>query len=96
MSSTDFRSKSVFDNMANQLGGDIMHEYKNNRFVVTAAGLIDSEPGYSTVVLSDIGFWNDHYCELEQWCQEHDCIIRGMTVDIPNDRTRTMWMLRWS
>lgn len=90
------RGSSVFDSMANHLGGDIMHEYKNNRFVVVASGLIDAEPGHSTVVLSNIGFWHDHYTDLELWCQEHDCIIKGMTVDVPSKSALTLWTLRWT
>jgi hypothetical protein len=49
-----------------------------------------------TVVLCDIEYWNTHYEELKDWCDEHSCETQGMTVDIPNDQVLTMWMLRWS
>jgi len=85
---------SAFDNMVSYLGGDIMAEYKNNRFVIPKE--ITGKTMATTVVLCDIEYWNTHYEELKDWCDEHSCETQGMTVDIPNDHVLTMWMLRWS
>ena len=83
---------SAFDSMVGYLGGDIMKEYKNNRFVIAPQEITNQ----ITAVLCDIEYWYDHHDKLEDWCLEHSCTMKGMTVDIPNDRTLTMWMLRWS
>jgi hypothetical protein len=83
----------AFDSMVSYLGGDIMAEYKNNRFVVEPQEFVNNK---TTVVLCDIEYWNTHYEELKDWCDKHGCETQGMTVDIPNNRTLMMWMLRWS
>lgn len=84
--------RSAFDSMVSYLGGDIMKEYKNNRFVIAPQEIM----GKTIAVLCDIEYWNTHYEELKDWCDEHCCETQGMTVDIPNDHALTMWMLRWS
>lgn len=93
MTSPQKNGAMAFDNMVRYLGGDIMAEYKNNRFVVAPQEFTDDK---ITVVLCDIEYWSTHYEELENWCNEHGCKTQGMTVDIPDSRTLTMWTLCWS
>ena len=71
---------------------DIMQDWKGKRFWVDTLG-------YSTqnlIVLTDIGYWAENYELLEQWCDEHGCQARGMTVEIPDEPTLTLFCLRWS
>lgn len=78
---------------------DIMQDYKNKRFVVApnyiSHGLSDPVYGH-LVVLTDIDFWTKNIDDLIAWCSEHQCMHRGMTVDVPNDVTLTLFCLRWS
>ena len=73
---------------------DIMQEYKEQRFVIADSTLIDL-PDSNLIVLSDIGFWNDHYEALIEWCEPIGAEVRGMTVTC-SDAVVTAFVLRWS
>ena len=73
---------------------DIMASWKENRFVVADSALIDIEDN-NLIVLTNIEYWNDHYEELTEWCENHNAEIRGMTVTC-DDHTLTAFALRWS
>jgi hypothetical protein len=74
---------------------DIMAEFKTNRFVVASSFLLD-DPGECVVILADFKYWNDHYNELEQWCEQHGGKIEGMGLTLPDAHTLTLFTLRWS
>ena len=76
------------------MSDDIMAEFKNSRFVVAPGFMLD--PGEHVVILSDIAYWNDHYNELEQWCEQHGAEISGMGLTLPDAHTLTLFTLRWS
>ena len=66
------------------------------RFVV-ADSIIAEELGQRViVVLSDIGYWTKHYEALQQWCQENNSEVQGMTINIPDDQTLTAFCLKWA
>ena len=48
------------------------------------------------VMLSDIGFWVEHYEALRKWCEQSNCQVMGMTVEIFDAKTLTAFALRWS
>lgn len=77
---------------------DIFQSWKDNKFVVSS--LPDDEQiqsyGGIIIVLTDIEFWNKHYEELKDWCDEHLANQQGMTVTIPNKKVLTLFCLRWS
>lgn len=73
---------------------DIMQSWKDQRFVVTPQELLDA--GEFLVILTDITFWNDHYEELKDWCDENCCHQQGMTVVADNEQALTAFCLRWS
>jgi hypothetical protein len=71
---------------------DVFEHWKNQKFVIPK-----NIEGYDcTVVLSDIAYWNTHHEELYNWCDNYNCKIIGMTVDVPDSRTLTLFCLRWS
>lgn len=77
---------------------DIMQDFKRNRFVVAPNYIANGlKPMYGhLIVLSDIGYWSDNIDALIEWCGQHNCEVKGMTVDIPSDTTLTLFCLRWS
>lgn len=48
------------------------------------------------VVLTDIKFWDTHYEELKDWCDENLAKMQGMTISFPNEKILTLFCLRWS
>ena len=77
------------------MANDIMAEFKNSRFVVAPADLLEN-PGEHVVILSDYNFWNDHYDELKAWVEQHGGDIQGMGPILPDAQTLTDFCLRWS
>ena len=72
---------------------DIMADFKKNKFVVAPDYL---GFGPTMLILTDIGFWAENYNELGDWCGLHQCRLSGMTVDVPDDPTLTLFCLKWS
>ena len=73
---------------------DIMHEYKEQKFVIADSKLIDMEDS-NLIVLSDITYWNDNYDALIDWCEPLGAEVRGMTVTC-SDAVVTAFVLRWA
>lgn len=71
---------------------DVFEHWRDRRFVIP----VDVEEHALTVVLCDIAYWNEHYEELSEWCEQHNCEPVGMTVDVPDYPTLTLFCLRWS
>lgn len=77
------------------MANDIMAEFKNSRFVVAPADLLEN-PGEHVVILSDYNFWNDHYDELQDWVKQNNGFVQGMGLILPDAQTLTAFCLRWS
>ena len=77
---------------------DIMQEFKDRKFVVTPSYISKGlpEPVYGhLVVMTDFTFWHDNFDALLAWANDNNCEVKGMTIDIPNDETLTLFCLRW-
>ena len=48
------------------------------------------------IMLSNLGFWVEHYDALGEWCDRHHSKVMGMTVEIPDELTLTAFALRWT
>lgn len=77
---------------------DDLTSYRNKRFVVAPSYISrDLLTVYGhIVVLTDFQYWHDKSDELLEWCKETGSELKGVTVDIPNDETLTLFCLRWS
>ena len=65
-------------------------------FIVADADVCESFGVPFIVMLSDIGFWVEHYDALKVWCDQHNCKPMGMTVELPDSETLTAFALRWA
>ena len=72
---------------------DILADWKSNRFVIVEGIFTDQR--YILIVLCDITFWTQHYDVLNQWCQDHEVKLAGMTVELPTTELLTAFCLRW-
>lgn len=84
-------TSAAFGNMASQLVTGSEFSYQNKRFVVCQLPDLGN-----IIMLSDVGYWVEHYDELKSWCSTHNCQLAGTTVEIPDDETLTMFCLSWS
>lgn len=71
---------------------DIFQEWKDNKFVVVT----NLDEYKNLVVLTNIIYWHDNYTELWRWCEKHNCKVQGMTIEMPDEQTMTLFVLRWS
>lgn len=72
---------------------DIMHDWRNQRFIIPSADLTDGE---MFVILTDISFWADHAEELVEWCKDRNCTTEGMIVVFKDEMSLTEFVLKWS
>lgn len=77
-----------------------MDQWKNNRFVAIDRALSQElgleGPDSWMVIMTDVKFWAAHVDECISWCHENGCKIQGMTIEIPNSATMTLFGLRWA
>jgi hypothetical protein len=72
---------------------DILADWKNSRFVLADPALGNAE---FTMVLTDLEFWIGNYDDLTNWCLAHGGDVHGMTVDFADEKTLSLFVLRWS
>ena len=72
---------------------DIFEDWKKNRFIVAT---VDEVHQGILVVMTDIKYWVNNAEELVEWCQENNCITKGMTIEIPDEETLLLFRLKWS
>lgn len=72
-----------------------MAAFKVHRFVVAPSVLLE-DPDEQVVILSDFTYWNDHYEELQEWCEQHGAKVKGMGLTLPDAHTLTLFTLKWS
>ena len=66
------------------------------RFIVADSEVSQSFGVPVIAMLSDIGYWNQNYEDLREWCLQNNCMVQGMTVNIPDAHTLTLFTLRWA
>ena len=74
---------------------DILADWKETRFVFYKHPTIINSCEFS-VLLLDYVFWAEHIPDLEEWCQKYNCSWSGMVVNVPDERTLTIFVLKWS
>ena len=74
----------------------VFDNINQHRFVFADNFGHNEPPAPHIVILSDIGYWNDHYDELKIWCDRYGCKVQGMIVEIYNDQIANLFCLRWS
>lgn len=76
---------------------DIFHHWKENRFIIAPDYVKEPYDGRThIIVLTDIHFWALNTDQLTDWCQQHGCEVKGMTVEIPTDDLLTAFCIRWA
>lgn len=73
---------------------DILADWKKNRFIIAPSAIMHED--VHIVVLTDFAFWNSKSDELITWCDQYNCTMQGMTVNIPTDDLLTVFCLQWS
>ena len=53
-------------------------------------------PNFRMFILTHIDFWAGREQELDIWCQQNNCVRKGMTVEAADDHAYMMFMLRWA
>lgn len=72
-------------------GKSILMDGQRHRFVQ-----IPSYAGSPGFVLSDIGYWMEHYDELVEWIKTTSGRVAGMTVEFDNEQDMILFLLKWS
>lgn len=72
----------------------MLREWKNRKFISSPE---DAADGFKhLVILLDFNYWVASMDALEKWCDHYECKREGLTVSIPDDKTLTLFYLRWA
>lgn len=76
----------------------IFENWQQHRFVVVDSQSlnINAEHYPRTVVLADVGYWQERGKELREWCEQNGCKLKGMTVSLPTEELETLFHLKWT
>lgn len=79
------------------MSDDIFADWKIKRFAVAENSLFGDSlsQGQMLVILTQIQFWAEYEKDLDQWCVENHAERQGMTVLLPDEKTLTLFSLRW-
>jgi hypothetical protein len=69
-------------------------DWKNQRFVRVVGDEYNAKCIH-LIVMTDIPYWTKNVDDVVKWCDEHNCRTQGMTIEIPDDETYTLFCLRW-
>ena len=75
---------------------DIFKSWKEEKFIVADKRITGDLTDKIIVVMSDYRYWAAHVDECEKWCKQYNCEIKGMTIEIPDEDTLLLFVLRWS
>ena len=75
---------------------DILADWKKERFIVAERILTADLTDNIVVVMTDYKFWAKYADECIEWCQQYNCEIKGMTIEIPDKDTLLLFRLRWA
>ena len=75
---------------------DLFAAWKEERFIVADRILTEDLTSNYVIVLADFKYWAQYSDELLEWCKIHNCEIKGMTVEIPDEDTLLLFRLRWA
>lgn len=70
-------------------------DWSSSRYVVVPPHLVESTTS-QVILLTDVSYWATHADELLEWCSEHKCSHNGMSVNIDDPETMTLFTLRWA
>lgn len=73
---------------------DIFESWKSAKFINATDVYVKSDG--IMLVLTNIEYWSDHYEELQDWCKAHGGKVVGMTVELPDERTFILFILKWA
>ncbi len=48
-----------------------------------------------TAIVADYVFYTDNSAEIDQWLQDRNCERKGMVIKFNNEKTKTMFIMRW-
>ena len=63
----------------------------NQKFIISHNG-----SGQIIIFLTDFRFWAENQIELIVWCKDNNSVLKGMTVQISEKNTLTLFLLKWS
>lgn len=72
---------------------NILADWVGRKFVIADNLYNDSQ---YVVVLTDFKYWISVSDELLLWCEKNNCTKQYVTVNIPDEKTLTLFYLRWS
>lgn len=75
---------------------NIMADWQSARFFIAPDYIVADMDTPHLIVLTELKFWAEHAEQLAAWCETHGATVAGMTVEIPDDQTLSLFVLRWS
>jgi hypothetical protein len=69
---------------------------KGHKFYLVPEEYLEEDVNYTSIILTDVAYWNNNFDELNRWCIINSVDIVGLSLKIYDPLVLTAFILKWS
>ena len=75
---------------------DVLAEMKGHKFYLVPEEYLEEDVNYTSIILTDVAYWNNNFDELNRWCILNSVDIVGLSLKIYDPKIVMAFILKWS
>ena len=75
---------------------DVLAEMKGHKFYLVPEEYLEEDVNYTSIILTDVAYWNNNFDELNRWCIINSVDIVGLSLKIYDPKIVMAFILKWS
>jgi hypothetical protein len=75
---------------------DVLAEMKGHKFYLVPEEYLEEDVNYTSIILTDVTYWNNNFDELNRWCIINSVDIVGLSLKIYDPKIVMAFILKWS
>ena len=75
---------------------DVLAEMKGHKFYLVPEEYLEEDVNYTSIILTDVSYWNNNFDELNRWCIINSVDIVGLSLKIYDPKVVMAFILKWS
>ena len=93
MTSDEYKSQHKWWAKSNM---DLMTEMKGHKFYLVPEEYLEEDVNYTSIILTDVAYWNKNFDELNRWCILNSVDMVGLSLKIYDPKIVMAFILKWS
>jgi len=75
---------------------DVLAEMKEHKFYLVPEEYLEEDVNYTSIILTDVTYWNNNFDELNRWCIINSVDMVGLSLKIYDPKIVMAFILKWS